>query len=85
MEAEFLCPNTDHAPGIQNQYANHDKIEHSLGAESESFLDEPVNQNARTLSCDPDDVQVSQGQGVICNNRVLKCGNYGDRGIEGIT
>src|SRR5690242_3574273 len=37
MEAEFLGPNSNHAPAVEEDDANHDRVKHDLRAESEPF------------------------------------------------
>jgi len=41
MEAEFVGPNTDHSPTIQQDNSKGNGIEHGFGSESETLLDCP--------------------------------------------
>lgn len=61
----LLSPDTYHAPAVEKENSQHNKVKHGLGAEPEPFLDEPVAQYTSPLGCDADDEEIRQSEGVV--------------------
>lgn len=75
MESKFLCPDTNHAPRVEYNDADHDGVEHFLGRELEVLLDCPEAKDADKLGSDADDDEVGQCKGVVGDDGILE-GRY---------
>lgn len=82
MEAEFLRPNPDHPPCVEQDDRNRHGVEHGLRGQTEAFLDVPKAENPQRLGCDADDEQVGQVQSIVGNDGVLQGADDGDGGVE---
>ena len=51
VEPKLLCPDTDHAPTIEQDNANGDGVEHGLCGQAEALLDLPEGKDTYSLSC----------------------------------
>jgi len=84
FRTDFLSPDADHAPAIENKYSNHYDIEHGLGAQLIALLYKPEAPNTDKLCSDPDDKKIREGKRIVGDHRVLKCSNNSDGSIERI-
>lgn len=82
VEAEFLRPNPDHPPCVEQDDRNRHGVEHGLRGQTEAFLDVPKAENPQRLGCDADDEQVGQVQSIVGNDGVLQGADDGDGGVE---
>lgn len=85
MEAEALCPDTNHSPSIQDDNTKGDDIEHRFGRESISLLDPPEAVNSDCLSCDAYNQEISEGEGVVGDDTILKRCDDCDCGVERVS
>lgn len=85
VEAEFLCPDTDHAPGVEQDDANGHCIEHGLRRKTEALLNLPEGKNANGLSSYANNEKVRKIQGVVRHDRILESADDGDGRIKRVT
>ena len=84
VEAEFLGPDADHAPGVQDDDAERDGVEHGLRGELVTLLDRPEGPDAQGLGGDADEQEVGQLQSVEGDDFVLESADDSDRGVQGV-
>jgi hypothetical protein len=58
VEAEFLCPDANHAPTVEEDDAYHNGIKHCFCGEVKALLDCPKGEDADELGGDADDEEV---------------------------
>jgi len=85
MEAKPLRPDANHAPGIQDDNTEGDDIKHCFSRESISLLDPPETVNSDCLGCDSYDQEISESEGVVRNDTILKRSDDCDRSVERIS
>lgn len=49
VKAEFVCPYTNHAPSIEQDYSNGDGVKHGFGSQSEALLNRPERVDTNRL------------------------------------
>jgi len=62
VEAELLCPDSDHTPPVEQNNSNHDSVKHYLGAEFEALLDGPEAPNSDELGSNSNDKKIGECQ-----------------------
>lgn len=72
MKAEFVCPDTNHAPSIQHNDPHRNNVEHGLRTKSEPFLDVPIGEDPNSLRGNTDDQEVRKLQRIVSHDLVLK-------------
>ena len=78
VEAEFLRPDSDHSPGVQQDDSNGYGVEHRFGGEAVAFLDVPEAEDSNCLGGDSDDEEVGEVESVVGHDGVLEGSDYGD-------
>ena len=78
MEAEFLCPDSNHAPSVQQDDPDGHGVEHSLGGEAVALLYVPEAEDPYGLGGDSDDEEVGEVESVVSHNGVLEGSDHGD-------
>lgn len=58
VEAEVVGPVADHTPAVEQDDADHDDVEHGLGADLVVLLKPPVRADAHALGHDAHDKEV---------------------------
>lgn len=84
VEAEFLRPDSNHAPDVEEDYADCHGVEHGFGRQAEAFLDVPEAEDSYCLGCYADDEQVGEVEGVVGDDGVLESPDDGDGCVEGV-
>ena len=82
VEAKLVCPNTDHAPSIQEHDSEHYGDEHGLRAQPEALLDCPEAEDARTLRRNAHDEEICECEGVVRDDAILEGREDRDGGVE---
>ena len=70
---------------LQQDYANHDCVEHCLCAESKPLLSPPERIDANCLCSNAHDEKIGQCECVVGHNGVLQSGDYGNGCIQRVT
>ena len=65
MEAEFLCPDADHAPCVEDYNAEGYDIKHGFCGESVASLCPPETVDADCLRDDADDEEIGELESVV--------------------
>jgi hypothetical protein len=68
VEAEFLRPDPDHSPTVEQDDAHGYSVEHGFRREAEAFLYLPEGENAHGLGCYANDEQIRKIQSVVGHN-----------------
>ncbi len=84
VETEFLRPDTNHAPPVEDDDADGDGDEHCFGGKAVFLLDEPETAYAGGLSGDADNVEVDEFEAVVCDDRVLESSDDGHGCVEAV-
>ena len=71
MEANFLCPDAEHAPKVQQDDGNHYYIEHGSGANTPSALNRPERVDTHGLGGKTSHEQKGELNGVVGLNFIL--------------
>jgi hypothetical protein len=85
VEPKLLCPDTNHAPSIEQDDANGYGVEHGLCGKAEALLDLPEGKDTYSLSCYAHNQEVCKVEGIVCNNRILQGSDDSDGSVKRVT
>ena len=85
VEAEFLRPDSDHSPGVQQDDSNGYGVEHRFGGEAVAFLNVPEAEDTYGLGGDSDNQKVCEVEGVVSHDGVLEGSDHGHRCVERVS
>lgn len=84
VEADFLRPDADHAPAVQEDDGDDHGIEHGARVDAAPALDAPEGVDAGRLRGETGHEQVGELDGVVALDFVLQRLDYGDGGVEAV-
>ena len=85
MEPDSFGPYAEHAPQIYDDNCDDNGIKHRLSADASPALDRPKGVDAERLRQDTGHEEISELNGVVCLDLILKGLDDGDRGVETVS